>query len=353
MSAVAGSLAAGGEQARRVWGARAVSGIQRSGALIALAAVLGFGVVRYGENFYGSFNVWETLRNNTFYGLVALGMTFVIMSGGIDLSVGSVAALSAVVAAKLSPEGLWVAAGGAVIVGLVCGLINGGLIAGFKIQPFVVTLAMLLGARGMALYVSDNAPVSVDFASGFIDIFHRNVDLSFGIGGTPGEYLSIVPVPVLATAVAYVVGSVVLNFTRFGRHVLAVGGGEEAARLAGLSVGRLTLGVYGLSGALAGLAGAFLSAQGYSASPIGAVGWELTAIAAVVVGGTLLTGGVGSVGTTLVGVVLLGVIFNVLNFESGRGTFNVTVYWQNVIRGAFLLVVVVLQSRLTRRLGLS
>ena len=315
--------------------ARSASVLQRQGVLIVLLLVFAVGVLRYGENFYSSFNLWELLRNNAYFGLIALGMTFVIMTGGIDLSVGSVVAMSAVVAARLSPDGLIIATIGAALAGLAAGLINGGIIARFRVQPFIVTLAMLLAARGMALILSDNATYPVDFRSGFVDIGQREI--------------GPVPLPVIIVAVAYVLGSILLNFTRFGRHVLAMGGNEEAARLAGLPAWRITLGVYALSGALAGLAGAILAALSYSASPISAVGWELSAIAAVVVGGTLLTGGMGSVGTTLAGVLLIGLIFNVLNFERGRGTFELNVYWENVIRGVFLLVVIILQSRLARR----
>ncbi len=315
--------------------ARTASVLQRQGVLIVLLAVFVLGVLRYGENFYSSFNLWELLRNNAYFGLIALGMTFVIMTGGIDLSVGSVVAMSAVVAARLSPDGIYVATLGAVLAGLLAGLINGGIIARFRVQPFIVTLAMLLAARGMALILSDNATYPVDFRGGFVDIGQREI----------GQ----VPLPVVIVIIAYVLGSILLNFTRFGRHVLAMGGNEEAARLAGLPIWRVTLGVYAISGALAGLAGAILAALSYSASPISAVGWELSAIAAVVVGGTLLTGGMGSVGTTLVGVLLIGLIFNVLNFERGRGTFELNVYWENVIRGVFLLVVIILQSRLARR----
>jgi ribose transport system permease protein len=130
--------------------------------------------------------------------------------------------------------------------------------------------------------------------------------------------------------------------------VLAIGGNEEAARLAGLPVGRTLLGVYALCGALAGLAGVLLGWQTATGAPTEGVGWELSAIAAVVIGGTLLLGGLGSVGTTLVGVILLGLIFNVLNFENGKGVISLSSYWQTVIRGVILLVVVLVQSRLAR-----
>lgn len=140
-----------------------------------------------------------------------------------------------------------------------------------------------------------------------------------------------------------------LNLTSWGRTVLAVGGNEEATRLMGLPADRVKTSVYVVSGGPAGLAGVILAAQLGAGQPIEGAGWELFAIAAVVVGGTLLTGGVGSVGTTLVGVLLLGLIFNILNFESGLGHISLSDYWQSVIRGLFLLLVVALQARLARQ----
>ena len=154
------------------------------------------------------------------------------------------------------------------------------------------------------------------------------------------------PTPAWIAGIAYIAGSIALNFTAFGRHVLAVGGNEEATRLMGLPADRTVFLVYLLSGSLAGLAGVMLAAQFGAGQPIEGVGWELFAIAAVVVGGTLLAGGIGSVGATLSGVLLLGLIFNILNFENGLGVVSLSAYWQSVIRGAFLLIVVVLQSRL-------
>jgi ribose transport system permease protein len=314
--------------------------VERQGALAALVALLVFGVVRYGENFYSEYNIQEVLRYNAMFGLIALGMTFVIMTGGIDLSVGAVAALSSVVLALLSPHGPWIAIGGAVGAGLVVGLLNGGIIAYLQIQPFIVTLAMLLAARGVALMLANNTSVYVDFESGFMEL-----DLK--------EYFGI-PLRIVILILAFVLGSILLNFTRFGRHVLAIGGNEDAASLAGLPVERIKLAVYALCGALAGLAGVLLGWQTATGAPTEGLGWELSAIAAVVIGGTLLTGGVGSVGTTLVGAILLGLIFNMLNFENGKGVISLSSYWQTVIRGAILLVVVLLQNRLAqRRIGVA
>jgi ribose/xylose/arabinose/galactoside ABC-type transport system permease subunit len=313
---------------------RAASVVQRNGVLIALVALVAFGAIRY-EGFLDAYNIFSVLSFNSMFGLVALGMCFVIMTKGIDLSVGSVAALASVVAALLSPQGLVPALLAAVAAGTLVGLLNGAIIAHTRIQPFVVTLASLLGARGVALIFANNTSVPVSYESGFTYV---------------GQGLFFdVPVPVIILAVAYICGSLVLNLTPFGRHVLAIGGNEEAARLMGLRVNRIKVAVYTMSGALAGLAGVILAGQFGAGQPTEGLGWELSAIASVVVGGTLLTGGIGSVGTTLVGVLLLGLIFNILNFENGRGVISLSPYWQSVIRGAFLFVVLVLQQRLTHR----
>ena len=319
-----------GDRQARSWD-RVGSRLQQQGALLALVALLALGWARYGDDgFVSSYNLVSALRYNAMFALIALGMTFVLITGGIDLSVGGVAVLASVVAAELSPAGLWPGVTGAILVGVAVGLVNGGLVAGFGIQPFIVTLATLLAARGLALILAGNEAAPVDFESNFLQLDRI-------VGG--------VSLAVIIAAIAYVAGSILLNLTRFGRHLLALGGNEEAARLAGLPVVRTLVAVYALSGGLAGLTGAILAAQTFTGNPNEAVGWELSAIAAVVVGGTLLTGGVGSVWTTLVGVLLLGLIINLLGFE------NLDPYWQNVIRGGFLLVVVVLQRRLTERRG--
>jgi ribose transport system permease protein len=308
----------------------------RNAVLIALALLVAFGALRY-DHFLGWFNVTTLLRYNALFALVALGMCFVIMTGGIDLSVGSVAALGSVVAALLSPHGLAPALGGGVAAGLAVGVLNGALVTRLGIAPFVATLATMLGASGAALLLADNQTVPVSYDTAFVEI---------GQGDALGF-----PVPAWVALAAYLAGSVVLNLTSFGRTVLAVGGNADAARLMGLPADRVVFLVYAASGGLAGLAGVLLAAQFGAGQPIEGVGWELFAIAATVVGGTLLTGGVGSVGGTLAGVLLLGLIFNILNFENGRGTISLSVYWQSVIRGLFLLVVVVLQARLVSSRG--
>ncbi|WP_126630794.1 ABC transporter permease [Dictyobacter alpinus] len=313
---------------------RGKSALQRQGALIALIVLIVFGSIRY-TGFLTVYNINSVLTYNTTFALVALGMAFVIMSGGIDLSVGSVVALTSVVAAYASQYGLLSALAAAVLTGTAIGLFNGWVIAWLKIPPFIATLAMLLAARGLALFLAHDATVTVNTTNDFTSIWSNT---QFHI-----------PIPLYFLVFAYAFGLIVLHLTRFGRHVLAVGGNEDAARLMGLPVERIKLMVYAMSGALAGIAGVLLAAQTYTGLPKEGLGWELTAVASVVVGGTLLSGGMGSVAATLVGSLLLGLIFTMLNFENGHGFITLSPYWQAVIRGVFLLIVVLLQTRLARQ----
>ena len=308
--------------------------LSSQGVLIALALLILFGWLRY-DNFLGLFNISSVLRYNSMFALVALGMCFVIMTGGIDLSVGSTAALGSVVSAMLSPYGMLIGTLGGVAAGLCVGLLNGFVIVRLRILPFIATLAAMLAANGSALLLAHDQTVSVSYDGTFVNLGQ-------------GDLYNI-PIPALLAVAAYLVGSLVLNFTSTGRTVLAIGGNEDASRLMGLPVDRVKFMVYVLSGGLSGLAGVILASQFGAGQPIEGVGWELFAIASVVVGGTLLTGGVGSVGATLAGVMLLGLIFNVLNFENGLGWISLSAYWQSVIRGLFLLFVVILQSRLAVR----
>jgi galactofuranose transport system permease protein len=310
--------------------------LQRQGALIALVILVVIGVLRYGENFATGFNLSSFTGDTAKYGLVALGMTFVIMTGGIDLSVGSVVALGGVVAIKVSEYGLLPGLLAGTAAGAGVGVVNGVLITKLRLQPFIVTLATLLAVRGLALTLAGTR-AAVATPGGFQKL---------------GDW-SLLGLPVAAWAmfVAFLAGAGVLNYTPWGRQVLAIGGNVDAAKLMGLPVARTTLSVYVLSGALAGCAGVFLGSQNGSVDTAAGQGWELTAIAAVVVGGTLLTGGVGSVLSSLVGVLLLQLIFNLIVFENGKGVITINSFWESVIRGAFLLVVVLLQVRLVKRRG--
>lgn len=310
------------------------SSLARYGVFLALAAIIIFGWLRY-DNFLGSFNILSVLRYNSMFALIALGMCFVIMTGGIDLSVGSTAALGSVVSALASPYGPLPGLAAGLGAGLVIGIINAIVITRLNIMPFIATLATMLAASGSALLISGNQSVSVSYESGFTNLGQ-------------GNFIAL-PTPVYFVVIAYAVGSLILNFTSTGRTVLAIGDNEDAAKLMGLPVDKIKALVYVASGGLAGIAGVILASQFGAGQPIEGVGWELFAIASVVVGGTLLTGGAGSVATTLAGALLLGLIFTVLNFENGKGWISLSAYWQSVIRGVFLLAVVLLQSRLSRK----
>jgi galactofuranose transport system permease protein len=313
---------------------RMVRLVSRNSVLIALLLLILFGALRY-EHFLGLFNVLTVLRYNSMFALVALGMCFVIMSGGIDLSVGTCAALGSVASALLSPYGLWVGLLGGMGAGAAIGFLNGLAITRLNIPPFISSLAAMLAAQGTALLLANNQSVSVSYDTAFMVIGQGDI-LGF-------------PIPAWIAAIAYLLGSICLNFTASGRYVLAIGGNEEAARLMGLPVDSVKLFLYLLSGLLSGLSGVILAAQFGAGQPTEGVGWELFAIASVVVGGTLLSGGQGSVGATLAGVLLLGLIFNILNFENGLGWISLSAYWQSVIRGVFLMIVVIFQSRLVVR----
>ena len=300
------------------------------GVVLALVALVLFGFLRY-DHFLSPYNVTSVLRYNAMFALVALGMCFVIMTGGIDLSVGSVAAFGSVASALASPYGLVPGLLAGVGAGLCAGLLNAVLVTRAHLLPFIATLVTMLAASGSALLLAHNATVAVDYGSGFTAIGQGN--------------LWTLPIPAVIAGLGYVLGTLILNYTAMGRTVLAVGGGEDAARLMGLRADRTKFIVYVASGMLAGLSGVILASQFGAGQPNEGVGWELFAISSVVVGGTLLTGGSGSVVSTLAGVLLLGILFNVLNFENGMGWISLSAYWQSVIRGAFLLFVVVLQPR--------
>ena len=326
--------------------------------ILVLVVLVSIAALRY-DGFLGVYNVQSVLRYNSMFALVALGMCFVIMTGGIDLSVGSVAAMCSVVSALLSSYGLFQGLAGGVAAGILAGLINGVLITKLKILPFIATLATMLAASGTGLLLAGNQSVSVSYDTYFTNLGQGDL-LSFmrpewvdaeGVGffGTFIGFILSYPTPAWIAILAYIVGGVVINHTSFGRHVLAVGGGTEASRLMGLPVNRTIFSVYVISGALAGLAGVILASQFGAGQPIEGIGWELFAIASVVVGGTLLSGGKGSVAGTLAGALLLGVIFTILNFENGMGWISLSAYWQSVVRGLFLLVVVILQSRLAAK----
>ncbi|MGV9852426.1 ABC transporter permease/substrate-binding protein [Streptomyces sp. NPDC003442] len=263
--------------------------------------------------------------------ILAFGVTFVIVSAGIDLSVGSVAALSATVLAwSATSQGLpvWFAVLLALITGVACGLVSGALVSFGKLPPFIATLAMLSIGRGLALVISQGSPIAVP-------------DSVSGLGDTLGGWL---PVPVIVMVVMGLITAGVLGRTYPGRAMYAIGGNEEAARLSGIRVTRQKLVIYALSGGFAAVAGIVLASRLSSAQPQAAVGYELDAIAAVVIGGASLSGGVGKASGTLIGALILAVLRNGLNL------LEVSAFWQQVVIGV-VIALAVLMDTVRRRAG--
>ncbi|PRX49393.1 monosaccharide ABC transporter membrane protein (CUT2 family) [Prauserella shujinwangii] len=297
-------------------------------------ATFGAGSLRY-EGFASGQVVANLFIDNTFLIVLAVGMTFVILTGGIDLSVGSVVALSTMVTASGLQAG-WpvpVVILAVLALGSVFGLLMGLVIHYFDIQPFIVTLAGMFLARGLC-FVIDVESISIKNET-FRDLATGIIELPGGVSITYG-----VVVALLVVAVAVYV----LHQTRFGRTVYAVGGSESSAMLMGLSTARVKVGVYAISGFCSALGGLLFALYMLSGYGLHAVGMELQAIAAVVVGGTLLTGGAGYVLGSVIGVLMLGTIQTIISFE---GTLSS--WWTMIVVGVLLLVFIVMQRAILRR----
>lgn len=275
--------------------------------------------------FLTSSNLLNVMEQTAINAVIAVGMTFVILSAGIDLSVGSIAALSGVVLANRLQAGwpLALAILAGLLTGALCGLFSGLLITRGKLPPFIATLGMMSVCRGAALLFTDGRPIS-----GF--------DESLRWLST-GRILGV-PVPVLLTILLYGLAIVLLNRTRFGRYVYAIGGNEEATRLSGVAVGFHKAFVYVLSGVTAALASVLLTARLNSAQPIAGMMYELDAIAAVVIGGTSLTGGLGTLGGTLIGALTMGVLRNGLNL------LGISSFLQQIVIGLVIIAAVLMDS---------
>ncbi|MBW5251265.1 ABC transporter permease [Streptomyces poriferorum] len=322
--------AAGGATSSSAAGQRVAELLQRQGALVVLLTV-----VIVASFVYPTFGTLDNARGVTvqasFGAVVALGMTMVIITGGIDLSVGSVFALGGVLAAWASQWGFLAALFVPLVVCGAIGLLNGFLVARAGMAPFIVTLATLLGARGLLLAITDEGATTylIPKGSAFAELGQGSI---WGFG-----------YPILIALALFGIGGLVLQRTSFGQTLFAVGGSSDAANLMGLPVARTKMLVYTLSGLLAGFAGALSAARLSSGVTIVGVGMELDAISAVVIGGTLLIGGAGSISGTLWGVLLLAVIQNLIN---QIGELNSS--YQSVVSGGFLIVVVVAQRYLAR-----
>lgn len=311
---------------------RALSVLQKQGILLALAVLILAAAVKY-PRFLTYGNISNVFLQNSMLGLIAVGMTFVILTGGIDLSVGAVIALCSVLSATVSSTGnLLAMVGLPVVVGILFGLCNGLIVAKLKIAPFISSLGMMMAARGISLVMTNGVSLPVDAA-----VRERFALLS-------GSTFLMIPLPVWIFFVVLGIGAYILRKRKFGRYVYAVGGNEEAAKMMGLQPDKIKILVYTISGLLAGMAGVILASRLSSGQPVACDGWEMNAIAAVAIGGTKLSGGRGSLSGTFVGVMILGVISNMINLQ---GSLNS--WWQFIITGLLLLVVVMIQSRMDKQ----
>lgn len=303
--------------------------VQKLGPLLGLLLIIII-ISFMSPSFLTATNIFNVLRQVSISALIAFGMTFVILTGGIDLSVGSTLALTGAISAGLLAGGMdpFLAMLIGLLLGAVLGAVNGVIIAKGKVAPFIATLATMTIYRGLTLVYTDGKPVS-----GLGD------SLAFQMFGK-GYFLGI-PVPVLTMLLAFLVLYFILRKTTFGRRVYAIGGNEEASRLSGINVDRITIAVYSLTGMLAALSALILTSRLNSAQPTAGQSYELDAIAAVVLGGTSLTGGRGWIFGTLVGALIIGVLNNGLNL------IGVSSFFQQVVKGVVILIAVLIDRKKT------
>jgi inositol transport system permease protein len=321
--------------------------LSRFSALIFLVIlVLAFALLR--PNFLTPLNVWNIVRQSSITGLIAIGMTFVILTGGIDLSVGSILGLAGIVTAYLYKGGTLLQSGagattglgvgGAILVacgvGLLCGLLQGLAITRLKVPPFIVTLGGLSAFRGLTLIIGNGGPISA------FDTDFKFLGQGKLFTGTDNLWLQV-PIPALIFFGAALLAYIVLRYTQYGRYIYAVGGNTEAARLSGLNTNWLIMSVYVIVGLLSGLGGFVQAARVNSAEAVAGTGYELTVIASVVIGGTSLFGGEGSVAGTVLGALLITVL------STGLTQMNVSSYYQQIIIGA-IIVFAVFFDRITK-----
>lgn len=304
---------------------RFITANAREAGTFAVLLVLCGVITIFTPHFFTVSNLLNVSQQTVFNAIIAVGLTFVIISGGIDLSVGSILAFSGIALGHALQAGwpLPLAIGSCVGVGIVCGLVNGALISYGRLPPFIATLGMMSIARGSALLATDGRPVS-----GFGESL-----LWFASGEIAG-----IPVPVVVMIVVYVAAHFVLRRTKFGRYIFAIGGNEEASLLSGVPVRLYKLAIYASCGGLAGIASVLLTARLNSAQPIAGINYELDAIAATVIGGTSLMGGQGSVVGTLIGALIIGVLRNGLNI------LGVTSFVQLVVIGAVIIAAALLDT---------
>ncbi len=294
--------------------------------------LIGFSIIIsfLSDRFMTGSNIFNILRQTSINAIIAVGMTFVILTGGIDLSVGTTFAFSGAISAYLIGSGYNPVVGllAGLLVGCLIGVTNGLIITKGRLQPFIVTLATMTIFRGATLVFTDGKPISTGYEA--------NAEWFAAIGN---GYTFGVPNPILSMIFVVGLGYYILKHTTIGRYVYAIGGNEEATKLSGVNVHRVKLFVYGISGLLAALAGIIITARLSSAQPTAGSGYELDAIAAVVLGGTSLAGGIGSVLGTIVGALIIGILNNALNL------LNVSSYYQLLAKGLVILIAVLLDRK--------
>ncbi|KLT18114.1 ABC transporter permease [Neobacillus vireti] len=294
--------------------------------LLAMIIVMSF----MSDTFLRTQNILNIVRQISFIGIVAMGVTIVIITTGIDLSSGSVIALTSVLVASVAHPGdsligaLALGAG----IGIACGAVNGIITAKGKIPPFIATLGMMTAARGLALLFSDGRPIP-------------NLSESFmflGKGVVAG-----IPVPIIVFILIGIISHILLSKTKFGKYTYAIGGNEHAAKICGINVDRYLIFIYMYAGLLSAIAGMMLTARISVGQPSMGVSFELDAIAAAVIGGTSLSGGVGTIPGTIIGALIIGVLNNSLDL------LGVSSYWQQILKGAIIVSAVLIDSRKNKK----
>jgi len=304
-----------------VWGF-----LKNNSAFASVALLFIFASIRYKDSFFTYSYIGNLFRQVSMIGLVAIGMTFVILAGAIDLSVGSTVAVAAVTTAYFSNINIFLALTVPIVLGVIIGIINGFIVSKLEIPPFIATLAMMMCLRGLIYIFTGISTVSVNDNAIPILFMGR------------GYILSYIPFPALIFIAVTIIVIFVSKMTSFGRNVYAVGGNEEASIMMGLNANRTKIICYMINGGLAALAGIILAGRLGAGQPVSGEGWEMDAIAATAIGGALLTGGVGNFSGTFFGVLIIGLINSIINLQG-----NLNSYWQKIIMGGLLLFVIMLQ----------
>lgn len=271
-------------------------------------------------------NLLNVIRQVSIVAIVAAGMTFVILTGGIDLSVGSILALSGAISASVlvKSNSVFLAIVASMVVGVIFGLFNGLFITKGGIPSFIVTLATMVLVRGCVLVFTDGSPIAVESAA------YKFIGKGYILG---------LPFPIVILIFVFALGYVILKYTKFGRSVFSIGGNREASRLSGINVLKTEMLVYTISGLLSGVTGLILTSRLGSAQPTAGSGYELDAIAAVILGGTSLSGGQGAIVPTVIGALILGVLDNILTL------MNVNPFAANIVKGIVILLAVLADSK--------